>query len=129
VRDNQIRDNNNNASIRDQYNVHVTDRVAQSLNQMREVQSSTAIRVGNNVYVAVMLSNQPGMKMTDKTKKRIADRVRKLEPGVKDVFVSTNPNFVSQLNRYADDLRAGRPVTGLIERLNDLINRTFPERK
>ncbi len=59
-------------------------------------------------------------------KARIAAKVKSLKPDVRNVFVSANPDFVSRVNGYVDELRMGRPVRGFIRQFNELVDRIFP---
>ncbi|SFJ07827.1 YhcN/YlaJ family sporulation lipoprotein [Thermoflavimicrobium dichotomicum] len=112
------------------YQVRAADRIVHAVTGLREIRSASAVIMGNRAYVAVALNQRVGnAKLTDNLKKKIADRARDVEPGIKRVYVSANPDFAKQLDQYADEIRAGRPVQGLINRLTDLVNRTFPEAK
>jgi YhcN/YlaJ family sporulation lipoprotein len=64
--------------------------------------------------------------VTDAVKKEIANRARAVDPAIRQVYVSANPDFVKQMQEYGTDIRAGRPVSGLLNKLTDLVRRTFP---
>ena len=110
--------------------VRVSDEVAKEVAGLPEVNTAAAIVMGNNAYVAVALEGNRGDgKVTDKLKEKITKHARAVDPTLRDVYVSANPDFVKQMNNYANDLRNGRPVSGFIKNLNDMIQRTFPEAK
>lgn len=110
--------------------VRVSDEVAGEVAGLPEVKSAAAIVMGKTAYVAVVLDKKRGDgKVTDRLKEKITKHARAVDPTLRDVYVSANPDFVKQMNNYANDLRNGRPVSGLIKNLNDIIKRTFPEAK
>jgi YhcN/YlaJ family sporulation lipoprotein len=111
-------------------NVRVADDVAGEVHRLKEVNTAAAIVMGQNAYVAVTLKPKWGDgKMTQILKDKIAKRAKAVEPSLRNVYVSTNPDFVKQLTNYAHDIRTGHPISGLIKNLGDLIRRTFPEAK
>ena len=74
-------------------------------------------------------SNDVGMnadKTTSSLKQRIAERVKSVKPNVQNVYVSADPDFANRLRGYADRLNNGRPIPGLIEEFNILVQRMFP---
>ncbi|MBA4543914.1 MULTISPECIES: YhcN/YlaJ family sporulation lipoprotein [Thermoactinomyces] len=118
--------NDNNLSR----NVRVADDVARGVAGLKQVNTAAAIVMGRNAYVAVTLKHNTGDgKLTERIKKQIARRAKAVDPSLRNVYVSSNPNFVKQMNNYANDLRNGRPISGFIKNLGDMIRRTFPEAK
>ncbi len=117
-------ESNNN---RFDYNVRAADLIVQDITKMPEVERATAIQMGQSVYVGVVLREKE--QLTDSLKQKIANRARRADSGLRKVYVSANPDFNKQLGQYADQVRAGRPVQGMINQLQDLFKRTFPEAK
>lgn len=71
-------------------------------------------------------SNMRDEPLSPQIKNAIADKVRQAVPGIQNVYVSTNPDFVDRVNNYADDLREGRPIEGLWEEFSEMVQRVFP---
>jgi len=69
-----------------------------------------------------------GDQVTDAMKKKIAHAVKQAVPHTKNVYVSANVDFVSRVNGYADQVRAGHPIAGLANEFTTMIDRIFPER-
>ncbi|MBA4493208.1 YhcN/YlaJ family sporulation lipoprotein [Paenactinomyces guangxiensis] len=124
VRDNARYNTSNNMMAQ---NFRVADDVADSITDLNRVKSSAVAILGRNAYVAVVLKGND--KLTDQMKKNIANRARATDPAIRNVYVSANPEFVKQMNQYVQDLRNGRPVSGIINNMVDIIKRTFPEAK
>lgn len=60
-------------------------------------------------------------------KQQIVDKVRSTSgANIQNVFVSANPDFVQRMNNYAQDVRQGRPLAGLVQEFNTLVQRIFP---
>jgi spore cortex protein len=109
--------------------VRVADDAAREVADMREVDSAYVIVMGRTAYVAAVMPQKMGGKMVNRVKERVADRVKAVDPSIRNVYVSTNPDFVKQWRNFANDIRNGRPVSAFIDNLADLIRRTFPEAK
>ena len=69
-----------------------------------------------------------GDRVTDDMKKHIAHAVKQAVPQTKNVYVSANADFVSRVNGYADQVRAGHPISGLANEFTIMVDRLFPER-
>jgi hypothetical protein len=61
-------------------------------------------------------------------KDRIARKVMSIQPNVRNVFISANPDFVDRMNGYAQRFRNGQPIRGLILEFNTTVERIFPQR-
>jgi len=59
-------------------------------------------------------------------KDQIADEVKKMVPQIKQVYVSANPEFVSRMAAYWEDVRKGNPIQGFIVEFNAMVERVFP---
>lgn len=64
----------------------------------------------------------------DNLKLKVSNMVKKAVPQCNNVYVSANPDFVSHINRYAEQFRAGRPISGAVEEFSAVVNRVFPSR-
>ncbi|MCL6574281.1 MAG: YhcN/YlaJ family sporulation lipoprotein, partial [Bacillus sp. (in: Bacteria)] len=56
----------------------------------------------------------------------IAGRVRSTDRNIRNVYVSSNPDFVDRMSEYGDKIRSGRPITGLYKEFNVMIQSVFP---
>jgi spore cortex protein len=118
--------NMNNGTIDGNDRMEVADEAADRVTALREVESATVLISGDNAYVAAMLEGRANQKLTDQTERKISDAVRKTDPQINDVFVSTNPNFVDRMTGYADEIEKGNPVSGFFEEFNETVRRIFP---
>lgn len=67
-------------------------------------------------------------RLTQKVKDEVAREVKRMKPSVKNVYVSANPDFVSRMTSYANDVRTGHPIQGFIAEFNAMAERLFPAR-
>jgi YhcN/YlaJ family sporulation lipoprotein len=90
------------------------------------VKQANVLVTNRNAYVAAVV-NTPKNVMTRALEDQIAKEVRATDPNILNVYVSTNPEFVDRVNRYVEDVRQGRPVTGFFDELSNMIQRIFPD--
>jgi hypothetical protein len=57
---------------------------------------------------------------------RVANQVRKADPNVRHVYVSTDNNFFTQMNTYSNDIRNGRNRDGILRNFTNSIRGMFP---
>jgi len=105
--------------------MRVADNIADSIADMKRVDTATVILTDRTAYVAVMLPS--GVRLTKGLEKEIIRKVREKDASIRRVFISANPDFVKQMGDYARDIRQGRPVAGLWKNFVDMIRRTFPD--
>jgi len=72
---------------------------------------------------------QESDQLTDDLKKRIADVVQDIDNSIKDVYVTTNPEFSNLARDYADDVDKGEPIEGFFDQIGNMIERVFPQNK
>jgi YhcN/YlaJ family sporulation lipoprotein len=61
-------------------------------------------------------------------KDKIAAVVKKADPSIDNVYVSTNPDFVERADYYAEEFRAGHPLKGFANEFRTMVERIFPAR-
>ncbi|QSF44210.1 YhcN/YlaJ family sporulation lipoprotein [Paenibacillus tianjinensis] len=66
--------------------------------------------------------------LTTDMKDRIASVVRKQNTGIRNVYVSANPDFVERADYYAQEFRAGHPLKGFAKEFGTMVERIFPTR-
>lgn len=116
-----VNNNNNNSRMR------VANQAAQKVSDMNEVDTANIIVTNNNAYAAVKLA--PGQSLTNKVETEISMRVKSVDRGIDRVYISANPDFYQHMRGYADDLRAGKPITGLFSQFSKTVSRIFPDAK
>ncbi|WP_373229469.1 YhcN/YlaJ family sporulation lipoprotein [Cohnella sp.] len=124
------RENNNIIGMHGNSHIELSDEVAEQISSLPEVDSAFVAITDHNAYVAVILDNKAmtsnSMEIPDMQKDKIADRIKSLSPSTENVYVSTNPDFVSRMQGYANVVQQGHPIQGLIVEFNALVERVFP---
>ena len=104
----------------------LSDDIANRVAGMKEVKSANVLITDHTAYVAAVLNNDEGGRVSTRIENKIADTVRSVDKSVDNVYVSTNPDFVDRVNQYANDVGNGRPIQGFGQQFGELVNRIFP---
>ncbi|TFE27841.1 YhcN/YlaJ family sporulation lipoprotein [Cohnella luojiensis] len=125
------RENNNVVGMHGNSRIEASDKVAEKIAAMPEIDTAFVMMTDRNAYVAVTQDNDKrtgaSPDLTDAIKDKVADQVKALSPSVENVYVSANADFVGRMQGYANDVRAGNPIQGLITEFNALVERVFPQ--
>lgn len=70
-----------------------------------------------------------GEDVTDEVKEKIAKIVQSTNPNIKNVYVTTSPDFIELVNNYSDDMDNGKPIRGFFDQAGNMIERLFPQNK
>jgi YhcN/YlaJ family sporulation lipoprotein len=126
--------------------MQVSQQIADRIASLDDVDSASVLLAGRSAYVAVVLPSGQGKGSgaganADTTgesqalsthdapqliKERIASQVRMINPNIRRVYISANPDFVARMNGFAQDVMSGRPVSGFMDEFNTLVQRIFP---
>jgi spore cortex protein len=98
---------------------------ADRITRLNGVKQANVLVTKHNAYVAAVV-NIPTNQITRVLEDQIAKEVRATDPTIQNVYVSTNPEFVDRVNKYVEDVRQGRPISGFFDELNQIIQRVFP---
>ncbi|MEC0109327.1 YhcN/YlaJ family sporulation lipoprotein [Paenibacillus taichungensis] len=63
---------------------------------------------------------------SEEIKSKISAKIKQFAPHVENVYVSANPDFVQHVESYATDIRNGKPVSGMINTFQSMVERIFP---
>ncbi|ALS28170.1 sporulation lipoprotein YhcN/YlaJ [Paenibacillus sp. 32O-W] len=105
--------------------IEIADKAAENITKIKGVHTANVLVTRRNAYVAAALDpNQK--KLTREIEDQIADKVRAVDPDIRNVYVSTNPQFVDRVNNYVKDVQQGHPVAGFVAEFNEIVQRLFP---
>jgi len=132
----QMNNNNLVPDLHGNTRLELSQFVAEKIASMPEINTAYVMLTDNNAYVAVTESAKSARQaarsgnvnddLAVELKEKVADRVRSLVPGVKNVFVSANPDFYGRMREIADEVGRGRPIQGFLEEFNTMVARIFP---
>ncbi|WIY60188.1 YhcN/YlaJ family sporulation lipoprotein [Bacillus arachidis] len=118
--------NDTNGITNNETQLHVANKAADRIVELAEVDKATVVVTNKNAYVAVVLRDNVKGDVTKQLENKIADQVRATDPDIRNVFVSSNPDFVDRMRDYADKINQGKPVSGLFEEFTETVRRVFP---
>ncbi|MFK7694117.1 YhcN/YlaJ family sporulation lipoprotein [Paenibacillus sp. HJGM_3] len=102
------------------------EQLAKEITSMGPVEWASVMHAGNSAYVAVKLKHGADLEATGHVKTQIADKVHTARPEVQNVYVSSNPDLVGRFQQYGEEIRQGRPVSGLVNEFSTLVQKVFP---
>jgi YhcN/YlaJ family sporulation lipoprotein len=122
INENNDFDRNNDNETR----MEIADKAADRVAELDEVKTANVIVTNRNAYVAVVLRDGTKGEVTDRLENKIADKVRATDPDIRNVYVSSNPDFVKRMKDYGERINEGDPIKGLFEEFNETVRRVFP---
>ncbi len=90
------------------------------------VNGATVVITGTTAYVGVDQKAGLEKSETDRIKRDVSDEVKKAEPRLTAVFVSSDPDIVTRLRRIADGVAAGQPISSFADELTEIAKRLSP---
>ncbi|MGV4965266.1 YhcN/YlaJ family sporulation lipoprotein, partial [Priestia aryabhattai] len=98
---------NDNVDNNNQTRLEVADEAADRIAKLDEVDNANVIVTNRNAYVAVVLKNEAKGEVTDRIEKKISDQVRATDKDIRNVYVSSNPDFVNRMEGYGNRINEG----------------------
>ncbi|WP_233569764.1 YhcN/YlaJ family sporulation lipoprotein [Falsibacillus albus] len=120
---------NNNMYNNTNGNYRVANKVADKVNSLNNVSNANVLVTDHTAYVAAKLNGKKEGNKTKDMEHKISDMVKKADPSINNVYVSTNPDFADRLKGYADKIQAGKPVKGLGQEISETLRRIFPNQR
>ena len=128
------------------HKVEMSKKIADKLTKINGVKSAHVLMSGNDAYVAVTTNNKSTMSVKSNTggrrmtahstgtatdlsselKNSITKEVKKVAPNCKNVYVSSDVNFVDRMTEFSNMAATGHPIRGLTTEFTDMVNRLFP---
>jgi len=119
------RDRNDNVD-NNQTRLKVADEAADRIAKLDEVDNANVIVTNRNAYVAVVLKNEANGEVTDPLKEKISDQVRATDRDIRNVYVSSDPDFVNRMEGYGNRINEDTTRNGLFEDFTETVRRVFP---
>jgi len=91
---------------------------------VQEINSASVVISGNQAWVGV--DAYANAQVTAQVKERISGIVKEMEPGVQTVYVTADADTVTRLRKIANDIAAGKPVSGFVNELAEIAGRIAP---
>lgn len=95
------------------------NRMENSCENIKGVEDATVVRDGETAYVGVDKDEGTNDNIAA-LRTECANRIRKVDPSVKKVVVTVDPNKITKLRNMVRDMNTGRPARNFINDLEDL---------
>ncbi|MDX9871531.1 MAG: YhcN/YlaJ family sporulation lipoprotein [Clostridia bacterium] len=119
--------NNDNMNNRMNQDNALAEQLASKVRTIEEVNKATVVVNGNQAWVGVDLKAGAGARLTEKLKTKIMEMVKVQSNQISTVYVTADADVVTRLKNIADDIAAGKPVSGFRDELNDITTRIMPK--
>lgn len=119
---------NNNVN-NNQTQLELADEAADRIAKLNEVDTANVIVTNRNAYVAVVLKNEANGEVTDRLKKKISNQVKATDKDIRNVYVSSDPDFVNRMEGYGNRINEGSTRNGLFEDFTETVKRVFPNNR
>jgi spore cortex protein len=120
-----------NAAGTNQRDLRSAQSIANAVQKLPGIQSAYVLLGGGIAYVTVNLNatKNPSQALTANLKTRITNTVKQQDPRIKTVLITADPDAFHHFQKFATDVKNGRPVSGLFNQLFDVIHRVWPTQK
>jgi YhcN/YlaJ family sporulation lipoprotein len=102
------------------------DKLADRIEDLDNIEDATVIISGSTAYVGVDMDENLQGRMTDALKERVIDRAKKTDMMLNRVYVSADSDTVTRLKNYAKDIEDGKPISGIIQQIDEIFRRPAP---
>jgi YhcN/YlaJ family sporulation lipoprotein len=104
----------------------VAGRLAGEAARVPGVNKATVVIVGSTAYVGINLNADVERGETTRIQQRVAVRVRKTEPRLRRVMVTTDADTFTRIKRVQDGIARGKPVSAFTREIQEINRRMTP---
>lgn len=96
------------------------------IEDLDDVRNARVIVSGSTAYVGVDIDAKLQGKMTDQLKERVIERAKQSDKALTMVYVSADADTMTRLKNYARDIEDGKPISGIIQQVDEMFRRPAP---
>ncbi len=104
----------------------IAERLTETAAQVPGVERAVVVIAGTTAYVGVDQKEDMGGADTEKVKRDVSNEVKKAEPRLTAVYVSSDPDVTARLRSIADGVAAGKPLSTFDNELSEITKRISP---
>ncbi len=104
----------------------VAERVQRAVNEVPDVTKSYVVVVGNTALIGVDINESKRGPVDEELKQRIAQKAEAQEKSITTVYVTADPNLVTRVRRLADSITEGKPISGLLNEIMEILQKLKP---
>lgn len=123
--------NNNNNNMNNDMNMDNNmsaraENIADSVVDIAGVDDATVVITGDTALVGVDIAGKDNGEVTDNLKRSIINVVKKVDNRIDNVVVTASPDFFDRIDNIARDINRGKPLSGFVDEVNEIIRRVAP---
>lgn len=112
--------------LSDPQHVQLASKIANGLVKKGYAKQAFAFVVGDQAYVAINQTGKTNTNVTTQQKDRITAAVKQIDGRIHTVSVTSNPQAFHRFQSFANDVQAGKPVSGLWNNFRAMVQNVFP---
>jgi YhcN/YlaJ family sporulation lipoprotein len=122
--------NRNNTTTRTNNTSHlrVEEGAQDQVERLFEVKHANIIVQGRDAFVAVVMDKDFKGEINSHVEDEIAAQVRSTDSTIRNVYISSNPEFVEDMSEYGDKIQSGKSKTDIEKDFTKMTKRVFPGR-
>lgn len=105
----------------------LADKLSKEAVKVPGVKSATVAVSGREAYVGVDLKAEAAGQETTNIKNDVANRVKKSDNRLTNVYVSTDADTVTRIRKVAQGIEQGKPLTSFSAQLSEIGRRIVPK--
>lgn len=105
------------------------DRLELAVEQIIGVERASVIVMNNAVLCGVKMAGGTAANRAKTIKQDVEKVIREVKPNTSTVTVAAEEDLLPKINRLAQEIKGGKPVSGLTEEINKIITRLNPKAK
>lgn len=118
--------NENNINTRNNLTYDQATKIANKVEELREVKNATVVISGNTALVGISTTDNLEGKMTTNLKNKVEKAVKNTDTNIKNVSVTASPDLYKRIENVGKDIRAGKPLSGFAAEIEEIIRRITP---
>ncbi len=104
----------------------IASNLSSAASRVAGVNGVTVVIAGTTAYVGVDQKAGLDKGETERIKRDVSNEVKKAEPRLTAVYVSSDPDTLTRLRKIADGIAAGKPVSAFDSELAEIAKRISP---
>lgn len=105
----------------------LASRLASEAARVPGVNKATVVLAGSTAYVGLDLKAGLARGAVDRTKRDVATRLKRAEPRLTRVMVTTDPDTYTRIRRVQEGIAKGKPLSAFTSELREINRRVTPE--
>lgn len=107
-------------------NDQLEDQIKREVERIEGVDNAVVIINNRTAYVGIDADGNISENKMNNLKDQVIERARRTNDNINRVYVSADMDVTDRLRGYGTEIREGRPISGLIEEIEEMFRRPLP---